>query len=309
MRVPLLIFCMTLLAATCCAQDESKPPFERLGTVKSKLINESSGLVRASFGEGYFWTLNDSGNAAELYLIAQTGEHKATLKLNGAKNLDWESMTSFTRSGIRYLLVGDVGDNGRRRKSCSLYWFAEPEFVLRKEPVTQIAVTPRQIEFTYSDGPRDCEAIAVDSTRGRLWLVEKIFIDDRRRTVPGVYSMMLPTSQKTKKTVAKRVADYPARNVTGMDISDDGKRMLVRTYIRAHWFERNENQKWDEVFRKFKPELIAVPLQRQGEAICLSGDAKSAFVTSEARRQPIWKIDLVQQLELQRKQNRPKSKK
>ena len=295
------LICFGLTVAVCVGQDQPQSSLVRMGVIKSPLITESSGLVRAGVADDFFWTINDSGNAAEVYLIHESGAHRATLKLPGARNRDWESMTTFNRNGTRYLVVGDVGDNGRRRESCTLYWFPEPEFALTNEGITEVAARPRAIEFSYADGPRDCEAIAVDPRNGRLWLVEKIFIDDRRGVAPGVYTLPLPTRNQSGKMIARRVANYPARNVTGMDISSDGRKMLVRTYVRGHWFERGEDEGWDTVLKRFQPSNIALPLQRQGEAICLSADAQTAFLTSESRRQPFWKIHIQRQLEIQRK--------
>ncbi len=57
----------------------------------SKKINETSGLI---YWNNYIWTFNDSGGEAEIYKVdSATGEILQTIRLNNAKNTDWEDIT------------------------------------------------------------------------------------------------------------------------------------------------------------------------------------------------------------------------
>ena len=68
----------------------------------SKMILESSGLVKSRVHDDVYWTHNDSGDSARLYAVDRGGNLvKPTLTLSyrgitvhGAKNIDWEGITS-----------------------------------------------------------------------------------------------------------------------------------------------------------------------------------------------------------------------
>ena len=95
---------------------------QMLGTIKESDITESSGLAISGITPDAFWTHNDSGNSAHLFLVATTGKPLARCKLKNAKNRDWEAMCSFDHDGTPWLMVADVGDNSL----CLLYTSPSP---------------------------------------------------------------------------------------------------------------------------------------------------------------------------------------
>ena len=72
----------------------------RLGSLGDKNLSESSGLATAAL-TNCFWTVNDSGNPAALYLFLfdSSCQKLAQVKLENATNRDWESLASFTLAG------------------------------------------------------------------------------------------------------------------------------------------------------------------------------------------------------------------
>ena len=113
---------------------------------------------------------------------------------------------------------------------------------------------------------------------------------------PGVYALGYPDLGSAGPHVAKRIGDFPVRNVTGMAFSPDGKFLVVRTYLNAHLYQRSGKKSWRETLVTEKPIPVPLPLQRQGEAICFTADSNALIVTSELKRQPIWRINLHQYL-------------
>ncbi len=147
------------------------------------------------------------------------------------------------------------------------------------------------MEFTFNDGPHNCEAIGVDPLTQDIWLVEKIYFDSNLNRSPGIYVLNYP-GHAVGPQVAVRVGNFPVRNVTGMAFSPDGKRLIIRNYFNAHLYQRRGNISWRETLIRDKPTAIPLPLQRQGEAICFTADSKAVIVTSESKKQPIWQIDI-----------------
>jgi len=311
--LPTLIFVLIFLTfctpiATAWAQNPSsneEDPLTLIGTLKAKKISESSGLALSHLIEDAYWTMNDSGHSANVYMFGNKGQTLASCKLKQAQNLDWEAMSSFQRDGKRYLLVADVGDNLARRTTCELYAFEEPEFKPRKKKLYSKKVKAKKIQFRYEDGPRNCEAVACEKDGSAVYLIEKIFLETNKQP-PGVYKLALPnltdhvappeetTEPNEQVLIAARIADFPFRGVTGASISPDGTRLAIRNYLSAHLFERTPTAgklpSWEHTFKNEKPIAIGMPLQVQGEAICFSRDNKHLIVTSETVRQPVWKV-------------------
>jgi len=301
-----LLSCLWSLTAPTSAQDkpaQADKRLESLGTLKSKKITESSGLARSHFIEDAWWTMNDSGHGTDIFMFGDQGQTIAECELKGAKNRDWEAMSSFRRNSKNYLLVADVGDNVARRDRCQLYVFQEPEFKPKKKKSFSKKLPARKFDFRYEDGPRNCEAVACAPDGESVFLIEKIFLETNKRSQPGIYELQLslddddPEAEKGEETsllVAKRIASFPFRGVTGMSISPNGKRLAIRNYLTAHLFERlavdGNLQTWEQTFRNSKPKSVPMPLQVQGEAICFTGDNEHLIVTSETARQTIWKV-------------------
>jgi len=312
-RNAILVLLVTMAAVGLAALiARNTPPYQEesellisLGINNNLQVSESSGLAYSRIIENSIWTVNDSGHANDLLLLKTDGTLQAKITIDGGTNVDWEAMAGFKVDGQPYLVVADVGDNLNRRKTYQLYLLREPDLSADLKPETDLpiekTVNASTIQFTYEDGPKNCEAIGVDVAGKQIWLVEKVYFDAAQKTPPGIYTLPLslsPAEVDDKKTlIAKRIADFPPRNVTGMDFSMDGKRLIIRNYVNAHLYTRDGNETWENVVAKKKPATIVLPLQRQGEAICFSPDSESVIVTSELLRQPIWKVNLSQPAE------------
>jgi len=95
-------------------------PGKQIAVLANKAINESSGLAAGRTVPGVFWTHNDSGDRPRIFAFNAKGDNIATVKINGAAR-DWEDMAAFTKNNKHYLLLADVGDNSRKRKTSTLY--------------------------------------------------------------------------------------------------------------------------------------------------------------------------------------------
>lgn len=295
------------------SQEKTTEPelLQSLGINSNRGLAESSGVSICSFVKNSIWTHNDSGHSSELFLLRTDGKLLAKVKLNNARNVDWEAMSRFKIDNKSYLIVGDVGDNRARRKACQIYLIQEPDLAkqlaAKPDKPIETSVKATRIDFTYPDGARNCEAIAVDVLANQIWLIEKIYVNKRGSTPPGIYVLPLRLQPVEKSLVAKRIGSFPPSNVTGMDFSPDGRRLIIRNYLNAHLYSRVD-ETWEAVIKKTIPNVVVLPIQRQGEAVCFTEDSQALILTSELNRQPIWQVNLKSNFEQPRRLKKSKKK-
>ena len=258
-------------------------------------IDESSGLAPSRVFPGRFWTHNDNGGSASLFLIDDQGAVLAKVKLKDVPFVDWEAMSSFEIDGRNYLLLADVGDNLHRRETVKLYLFEEPSFKLKKKKKKQAAIRPLVVtEFAYADGARDCEAVAVDADGRHVWLISKINPARFESSDPAIYRMPLRLTSEEPVGRAEKMGRYSDSMVTGMSFSPDNRLALVRTYWSIRLFVRGAGEDWQTVLAGKSDQQIDSPIQRQGESISFDLQAKRVWLTSEGPGTPLWKCDMEQ---------------
>jgi len=255
----------------------------RLCVLKSKRVDESSGIAASRTNPGVLWTHNDSGDQPRLYAFDAKGTDIATVEVHGAINRDWEDMASFSLGGKGWLLVADVGDNSFDRDNGTLYLVPEPRLDLDKPGARIKTRATMAIDVRYEGGPQNCEAVAVDPTSRLVVLVTKAVAFEC-----SAYALPLPKKVgRDEVLVARRIARLKLPVVTGMDISPDGLRAVVLTYGHAYEFIRRAHEKWADALKR-APRTIKLPPRRQGEAVCYDAAGRSLFLTSEGRPCPLF---------------------
>ena len=288
----LLVAALLLGIAACSAPSL---PFARLaGLVTSRQLDEISGLAASHVHEDVLWAINDGGNPARLHALGRRGAIRARFEVKGARNIDWEDMASFTLDGKHYLLVADTGDNGGRRKDFLLHVFEEPE------TLTDGTLEPAwTIRARWPDGPRDCEAVAVDPAAGQVLLVSK------KRNPPDLFALPLAAAGNRVAEARRigRLAGVPdageqmQRNdprlarlfpqVTAADLSPDRATLAVLTYGSVLFYRRAGDETWAEAVAR-PPEAHDVPLIPQAEAIAWSSGGGGLYATGEFSPAPLF---------------------
>jgi hypothetical protein len=255
----------------------------QIGTVVDEDINESSGLALSHRTPDAFWTHNDSGDRARLFLIGRDGQTLAIAVIDGAQAIDWEDIASFRLDDRNYLLIADTGGNMFPRPEYTLYLVEEPKVHVGAQSPLRLkpAMT---IRFAYDDGPKDCESVAVDTTSRTIYLVTK-----RRGDVCGVYEMPLPESPPKGALTAHTIGGLRLATSTAMDISPDGLRAVVLTYGNAREYTRAAGESWSTAFAR-KGRTLRMPPRKQGESICYGADGETLYLTSEGLDQPFWEV-------------------
>ncbi len=273
----------------------SPPPFAQLsGLIIAPGLDEISGMATSRAHADTLWVANDGGNAADLYAIGPRGGLQATLHVAGVVNTDWEDLASFDLDGRHYILIADTGDNGGLRKTLQLHVVEEPH------ALTDGAVRPAwSIAFRWPDGPRDCEAVAVDAARGEILLISK------RRQPPELWGLPL-RPQRGALLVARRLghlAGVPQPDaqalredahlakirtqVTAADLSPDGDTLAVLTYHDVLLYRRHGQTSWGAAVMTQWPEVHELPWLPQAEALSWSTSGRALFATGEHSPAPL----------------------
>lgn len=133
-------------------------------------INESSGLAPSALRPGHWFTHNDAGGSAELFVFDEAGAHVETYEVAGAGFRDWEALGAGpcpeAVAADHCLYIGDIGDNGRSRADVFVYVVPEPA----PGGIAEVAATWR---LGWPEGAEDSEALAVHPCTGRVYLISK----------------------------------------------------------------------------------------------------------------------------------------
>lgn len=282
----------TLLCLAACSPPQL--PFARLaGLVTSNELNEISGLAASQQHEDVLWMINDGGG--KLFALSRQGRVLARFDVDVPKSSDWEDLAGFELDGKRYLLVADTGDNAGRRKDFSLHVFEEPASL--EHPSTLKAAWT--IRARWPDGPRDCEAVAVDAATGKILLISK------KRNPPELFVLPLrpPKGEVAEARRVGRLAGVPEadaelqrsdpklaklfRQVTAADVAPDRHALAVMTYGSVLFYARNGNEDWAAAVAR-PPEVHDMPLIPQPEALAWSKGGGGLYATGEFNPAPLF---------------------
>lgn len=169
----------TLLMLTACEGRFSRTPWlregdtplrdvERMGALDSRGLLEGSGIVASPSTPGVLWALNDSGNEPDLFALTPHGHVRAVLRVEGAKNRDWEALGVGPCPEGECLYAGDVGDNDGQRKSLQVYRVREPAVSAGTGSVR----SAEPIIVRFADGGHDVEAMYVAPDTS-IWFITK----------------------------------------------------------------------------------------------------------------------------------------
>jgi hypothetical protein len=289
-----------LLLITGCAEpgQSATPAPEVTGRLEDSKIREASGLARSQRSPGILWIINDGGAKELVHAIDHAGARHGEFKLKKSKNKDWEDLASFRLDDIPYLLIADVGDNNAKRKYRTLYIVEEPQVAKKQE-----AKIAWRLDFSYPDGPRDVESVAVDVENQRVLILSKRDIPPLLYEVPlrpesgdritatwlgPVVSLPRPRQEDVEFALLRNDWHWQP---TGMDISQDNLAAVIMTYRAVYYYERLPGQDWFEALNG-KPRRISLGNFKNAEAVAFADDQRTIVVTGENKHSRVLRIDL-----------------
>ncbi len=267
-------FFLGLVLAGCSADSGNSDLFtlgKSVGKV-DKELEEASGLVASISHTGYFWTHNDSGNNAEVFLIDDKANVAATYTLANTQNRDWEDITMATLDGKDYLYIGEIGDNNAAYPLKMLYRFEEPIATTGKHTINQFDTLYIQLP----DGSRDTEALMFDPVSTDMFLISK------REDSVRLYEFSSRWNSGDTLIPAKKLT-MPFHNVVAADISLDGKEVILKTYDYVYYWKREKAEPIVELLKQ-KPQELKYKPEVQGESVAWSRDGSGYYTLSESNQ-------------------------
>ena len=256
-RLPMLLAALALSGAGG-AQAWGQEPTSEI-VVDDPRITESSGLSVSPTDPNLLYTINDSGNGPVVFVLdRRSGDVVGTTALVGPdpESHDTEALSVDDRGA---LWVADTGDNTNMRTDAALYRLPAPG----RGAAT---ATPQRVPLVYTSGRPNIEALLIDQTSGRSWLITKGFLGGQVLRLPNE---MTPGQVVTPVPVTGvRVAGL----VTDATVLPDGAAAVVRTYGEA------------QVYRLPSWELIGsfrLPRQEQGESVTPLPNGQTLLAGSE----------------------------
>lgn len=282
-------FAFAVLQVGCIALTPADP----LAKIQDPRIDEASGIVASRRYPGLFYVHNDSGDLPRVFLIDEQGATRALITLEGASARDYEDIAIAPGSDPKTydVVVADTGDNNHVRDETVLYRFPEPELPTApdEEPTktAPLKVQPTRYRLHYANGPVDAEALFVHPQTGDGYILTK-----RRDGEPSdIYVLPAPwKSDGVNKLERIGSVDLVGmtpfqRLVTAADISADGRRIALRTYLGGwEWIvpagHATSPSEFLKIFAK-TPKWLVLPPERQAEALTYTLDARHLITISE----------------------------
>ena len=212
---------MILFALLSCAETlsdcEGWSEGERVGVIENDSVDEISGIASSREHSGWLWVHNDSGDTARIFSMRTNGSDGGAWTL---ASVEVEDLEDIAIDNEGRLVVGDIGDNKRKRDEVRILRMSEPDPSAGGGTITGI----ESVALSYPDDPQNAEALMVDPTDGEIYVLTK-----------GATSTLFRADLERGEMVEVTTID-PRRwrlderhDVTAADVTTDGK-VLVRMY-------------------------------------------------------------------------------
>ncbi len=259
------------LALICIACAQQPEILKVLGNLPDEL-KEASALEITPKSDR-IWTLEDSGNKPELYALDKNGKIIHTLKLTDAVNNDWEELASDNEGN---LYIGDFGNNHNDRHDLSIYMVNVRDLDKDEAPIYKkfSFYYPEQREFPPQKSKRIYDAEAF------FFFDNSFYVFTKNRSMEGADTQLYRIPAIEGNHPATLIGTFPTCDsfrkcaITGADISDDGKKIVLLSNRRVWLFE---HFKGDD-FLKGKVREIDMGNDSQMEGICFKGNSKVFLV-------------------------------
>jgi hypothetical protein len=298
----------------------------KTGHIRSDALDEISGIAASRTVSDRFWVHNDSGeDKARLFVIDSSGRHHVTYRLKGVDGVDTEDIAigpcghplAERRKSCIYL--ADIGDNDHERDWAVIYRVEEPDALVgeissagqpakgkfKKREVVRLSFRYPAVKSASSALRRGMEH---PNAEAMVVLADAriVILTKRARGGSGVYRFR---PDPTRTVVAEHIGnlnlqlvrndDTTGSPATAADLTDDGRWLLVRTYLTIFVFYVGD--KLLAPAAEAMEGLANAPRTRvkegfdlQGEAACWDRTAGLWHTSENLHPQvnvPIWRID------------------
>lgn len=257
------------------------------GTIENPNLNELSGLAPSYVFQGKYWGHNDSMNSAHLFLLAENGKDHGQTYIESAPNFDWEAIqTAKCVFAPSCIYLGDIGDNLEFRSTIRIEIIPEPKNFSK-------SLKPKQaLILKYPDGAHNAESLLISKDGRRLYIIEKLDWENRKRDV-RIYGAEIPFSNakivninlSLKATISNKAPKYPIGSITDAALLNN--RLYFRDYRNIYFADAFKG-----LGEKLQPININAPKIKQSEALTISPDGAHLLVGSEGKNSKLIKIQI-----------------
>ena len=227
------LFCFSIVLLACQQKDSSG--VKELFSLPKKL-KEVSGITY--FPEtNLIYTLEDSGNANEIYAINSEGKLNKTIAITNATNVDWEDITKDSQGNI---YIGDFGNNDNERQDLCIYKVNKNQ-LNSENAVAEYKVSfsyPEQMEFPPKKKELFYDVEGFFEYQNNFYL----FTKNRSKGFDGTaFIYKIPNAAGTQK--AEKIGEFKTCDnynhcvLTSATISPDGKKVVVLSHDKIVLFE------------------------------------------------------------------------
>ena len=272
------------------AQEYARPV--RVGTISDSRVDEVSGMVPITGLPDYFWIHNDSKDTARLFAVRKNGVIVAEVQLPGASNIDFEDIATGPGPDPErnYLFIADTGNNALNRTQLVIWRLPEPNLPSTNLGQRLVAERSEPIRFRYPAGTFNNEALIVHPLTGRIYIITKV-------SGPAVvYRFPSSVPGGAVQTLVRVASMNIGGLVTAADLTEDGRRMLVRTFPSVQEYRLPQGAPFESIFTQ--PRIIlpnAGVAEPKSESICFDLEDRDFFTSNEGNPAPIHQTSLLEQ--------------
>jgi hypothetical protein len=295
MKLVWTVFLMILSATT--AQNLCQTWTEtRAGNLDTAFLDEASGMAASAIAENRLYHTNDTWTPSPNFFITDTaGQHLQVVDIESVRNNprinDIEDMDVGRCGEVSCLFIGDIGDNRSNRPNINILLIEE-----FSEVPSSVAVK-QYLRVQYPDGSHDSESLAVHPN-GDIYVLTKEITSILGTAPAKLYRLARDLWENAGDEVltlefaanidlfalSGTTVNIFSHIATGMDISNDGQRLLILTYGEVFEIAVDVSGLNGETISAETPyKQIEVTTLLQQESISYANKGYSFFYTAEAR--------------------------
>lgn len=233
-------------------------------TIEADITNDLKEVSAAELDlqSDIIWVIEDAGNKPNLIGLNANGKPTKIIRINNAKNHDWEDLTSDKQGNI---YIGDFGNNNEKRKKFKILKVKHTD-LSKDEAIAEI------VEFTLpkKQGSKDFEAFFIYNNS--FYIISK---ESKKICV-----FKVPNVIGKHEAVAVTQHKFKGKNnrITAADISADGKIIVLLNHDKI-W--KLSDFKGDDFFSG-TIENLDFNHNSQKEGICFKTNS-SVIITDERK--------------------------
>ncbi len=261
---------------------------QQIASVNSKIVDELSGFAVSRTQESFYY-VNDSGTGPEFFVSRRDGSQLKSVRVDDYKPVDPEDLAIGPCPLAKQktcLMIADIGDNLKRRKSIKLV------FIEEKSPWPSIVKPHFVAQFKYPDQAHNAEASALLSSGDVVIVTKELSIVGNKASTAQVYRATAAQILKAKEPtqlVHEGTIDVPkitkqdslGGGVTSMAVTDSNDRFALLTYSTAIEFDVDLRKPFPKVIETSK--LVPLFQLPQQESIAYDRDNRDLIYGTEIR--------------------------